>query len=156
MRQTASKQACNNFFTSNPAQTNGLSSQLSVPGNGKSALSYGKWDRTCRKRANARSTLPPFYKQCIKKAINMRQTASKQACNNFFTSNPAQTNGLSSQLSVPGNGKSALSYGKWDRTCRKRANAQKYTFLVVNFVLDKSFLLFLVIMSGPCVQLVTT
>ena len=34
--------------------------------------------------------------------------------------------------------------------------SQKYTFLVVNFVLDKSFLLFSVLMSGRCVQLVTT
>ena len=124
MRQTPLKQACNNFFRNNPAQTKGLSSQLRVPGNGKSALSCGKWDRTCRKRANARSTLPPFYKQCMKKAINMRQTALKQACNSFFGSNPAKTKGLSSQLRVPGNEKLALSCGKQERTCRKRANAR--------------------------------
>ena len=124
MSQTALKQAWTNFFGSTSAQTKGLSSQLRVPGNGKSALNCGKSDRTCPNRANARPTLPPFYKQCMKKAINMRQTALKQAWTNFFGSTSAQNKGLSSQFRVPGNGKSALNCGKWDRTYRNRADTR--------------------------------
>ena len=108
MLHTALQTPCINFSGSALAQTKGISSQLKVPANEKSVLICGKSQRTCPNRADTRSTLTPFCKQCMRTALNMLHTALQTPCNNFSGNAPAQTKGISSQLKVPANEKSFL------------------------------------------------
>ena len=124
MLHTALQTPSNNCSGSAPAQTKGISSQLKVPANEKSVLSCGKWQRTCPNRANARSTLTPFCKQCMRTALNMLHKALQTPCNNCSGSAPAQTKGISCQLKVPANEKSVLICGKSQRTFPNRASAR--------------------------------
>ena len=141
MFETALQRACINLFANPPAQTKVISSQFKVPANRKSVLICGKLKRTCPNRANARPTLQPFYKQCMSKALNMRETALQRACTNLFCSPPAQTKGIKSQFKVPANRKSVSICGKSQRTCPNRANARQTLPLFYKQCMSKALIM---------------
>jgi len=70
-----------------------LSVCVMVPSNGKYALSCGKWARSCRKRASAKSTLPPFYKE-FERGRKFGRNGIETGVHNFFGGHSSGNQGL--------------------------------------------------------------